>query len=227
MSTKALVGMEITHDRVKYISVNCDGYFTGVGAGLMKSYTSRSLTEKLLDLGDRRGLDEGSRGETYAHNYHGDWKAKIADSQLEYMMQMSTYGAEFAYLQNMEGEWVVYSRMTGWWRNLKSVLARFQKMPKSEFTYHAVGYISDEEYYSARITLRQPAKQTRVEKSDVMYAELWVEKYKWFRKAYDDELDEIQYFMHQEARPKERLPDDKRKAMETRFVTNHPNYGDA
>ena len=224
MSTEALVGMEIKHGLVRYIHVSHDGYFTGAGESILKLYQARGATEAIMNTGDRRSVEGNPNRECFKANYveseEDNWDAKIANNQQDFLTKLEHYGADFAYLQTMDGEWTCYSREAGWWRPLKQRLAELKDRGNAEFQYYALGYISDNEYYSCRITLKGPAKQTTVEKEglEILNIEVYVEKYQWFRKATQHEIDEIKCFMIQRERVTERLQGKARISRDSKTV---------
>jgi len=57
MATRSLIGVNLDNGITKTVYCHWDGYPSGVGQKLMENYTSPSVINELMELGDLSSLD--------------------------------------------------------------------------------------------------------------------------------------------------------------------------
>lgn len=135
MATRSAVGKEDQDGNVVGVYVHWDGYPEGVGAILDEHYRDPAKVAALLELGSVSSLAP-EIGERHPFNERReDWTTfygrdrgekdvgpKTFPNREEFRAGLSRSGAEFSYLLDDSGDWIV-SKGRGPWKPLREVLA--------------------------------------------------------------------------------------------------------
>lgn len=102
MATRSRIAVEVLEGKVKSVYCHYDGYYEGVGAGLMEMFPDGTQSEQVEDFineGDRSTLDTSYK----------EWRGE--DCPFDEVESVSAFFEgdieEYGYLYTAEGQWLV------------------------------------------------------------------------------------------------------------------------